>query len=830
MNRFMSTVTTKTDSSLRSVACAHCGLPSPPASSEGEPSFCCRGCRGAYELIRGWGLDEYYELRDVPGEEVSDDTACHYEDLDDPRLLGRSAPQGMDAPGGKRLLKSTLAISGLHCAACVWLIERAPERVEGWHSTLVSMRARTAEVVFDPSQIRLSEIARFLHRVGYQVSPLSEVPGNEPGADGERGKLVDIAIAGFCAANAMWIAVALYAGQFTGMAASHEQLLRCAGVALGAAAVVFPGRVFFRSAMASLATRTPHMDLPVALGLAAGLLASLAALFNPEREVYFDSIAALVFFLLTGRWLQMRQQRRAGEAVSELLRITPTVATRVDATGARERVSITELIPGETILVRPNESVPVDGIVVEGESMVDRSLLTGESCPVAVSVGSLVEAGTDNVQSNLLVRVTASGNDTKLAAIQLAVTQASETRTPVVQLANRIGAWFVVVVIGLALVTAGIWWNRDRAHAVNHVVALLIVACPCALALATPLAIAVSIGRLAKREVLVRSGDCLERVTRPGTVFFDKTGTLTEGRMRVSHWFGSDETLRDIGAIETNVNHPIARAIVEYARSSLVEEVTDLEFADTDVRHEPGRGVWGTVDGRGYMIGSPRLLDESKSMTSETQAGQLRSVIDSGSSPIVALRDGVCCAVLGVQDPLRADAQSVIDSLHRDGWQVAILSGDHQSAVSGVARTLGIDSRQAHGNLLPEDKLTAVRSASHHGPVLMVGDGVNDAAALAAADVGIAVRGGARASLSAAPVVIGHGQLRGVVDLIASGRRTRRTITRNFLISIGYNLIAVALAMCGLITPLIAAALMPASSLTVLGLTLAPAKHSNDPK
>ncbi len=814
----MSTLATTTEAKHLQVACAHCGLPAPAPEIHGEPSFCCRGCRGAYELIRGWGLEEYYELRDSPGEVVSE-PQVNYDDLDDPRLLGHSAPLAMESSTGEPLLKSTLAVSGLHCAACVWLIERTPERIEGWHSAQVSMRRRTAEIVFDPSKTRLSEIARYLHRIGYEVGPLHEHPDGNAAPSPERGLLVNIAFAGFCAANAMWIAIALYAGEFTGIAASHAQLLRTAGVLLGAAAVVFPGRVFFRSAAASLASRTPHMDLPVALGLAAGLIASVYALFHPDREVYFDSIAALVFFLLTGRWLQMRQQRRAGEAVSELIRISPSIATRVEPSGERTRVPVDDLLVGETIVVGPNESVPVDGIVVEGQSTVDRSLLTGESSPVPVAEGVAVEAGTDNVQSDLFVRVTAVGADTKLAEIQRSVTEASETRTPIVQLANRIGAWFVVVVLALAVITAIIWWRLDSSQAVNHVVALLIVACPCALALATPLAIAVGIGRLANDEVLVRSGDCLERLSSPGTVFFDKTGTLTKGRMRVSHWFGSEQVLDDVALIEANIHHPIARAIVAHRGGPL-----DQRNVEVDVEQDLGRGVRGLVDGRCYTIGSPRLFEEGKGAIDQELARALQSVIDAGSSPVVVLRDGDCCAVLGVQDPLRDDARSVVDSLRKDGWRVAILSGDHPSSVNRVAALLGVELNDAHGGLLPADKLDAVRSAASNGPVVMVGDGVNDAAALAAADVGVAVRGGARASLAAAPVVIGHGRLRGVVDLIEGSNQTRRTIRRNFAISIGYNVVAVALAMAGSITPLIAAALMPASSLTVLGLTLAPTR------
>ena len=301
------------------VECAHCGLPALPAADDSEPAFCCSGCRGAYQLIRGWGLEEFYHLRDSFGDEVADESSLAFDDLDDPRLLGRSAPLALQTESETPLLQSTLAISGLHCAACVWLIERAPERVRGWHSAMVNMHRRTVDIVYDPTAIRLSEIARYLSRVGYAVSAMKEDDvTDEAESDENRALLINVAVAGFCAANAMWIAIALYAGEFTGIASTHAQFLRFAGVGLGVAAVVFPGRVFFRSALASIRTRTPHMDLPVALGLSAGLAASVYALFDPAREVYFDSIACLVFFLLTGRWLQMawsaasrrRQSRR----------------------------------------------------------------------------------------------------------------------------------------------------------------------------------------------------------------------------------------------------------------------------------------------------------------------------------------------------------------------------------------------------------------------------------------------------------------------------------------------------------------------------------------
>jgi Cu2+-exporting ATPase len=821
----MSTAFDTTATSTTQVACAHCGLPAPAPRIESDPSFCCRGCQGAYELIRGWGLEEFYELQDAPSQQAAGGAPLPFDDLDDARLLGRSAPLALESTSARPLLRSNLAVSGLHCAACVWLIERAPQRIAGWHSATVNMHARTIDIVFDPTAMRLSEIARFLHRLGYDVAPLDDPKNVDETNQADRKILIDVALAGFCAANAMWIAVALYAGQFSGIAAGHAQFLRLAGVALGAAAVVFPGRVFFRSAWASISTRTPHMDLPVALGLSAGLAASLYALVDPNREVYFDSIACLVFFLLTGRWLQMRQQRRAGETVAALVRMSPPIATKLDQAGNRVRVAVNDVSIGDLILVQSGESIPVDGLVVEGESMVDRALLTGESFPIDVLPGSEVEAGTENIQASLIVRVTASGETTRLAAIRNAIVDAAQTRTPIVQLANRIGAWFVIVVIGLAALTVIAWWRIDPSRALSNAVALLIVACPCALALATPLAMAVAIGRLAKQQVLVRSGDCLERLAKPGTIFFDKTGTLTEGRMRVASWFGSTSVLQDIARIESEINHPIAHAIVDYAQAGdHGTGADDDRFTATNVQHRVGRGVTGTVDGHNFEIGSMKLLQSDEVATGTEHERQIAKIVDAGLSPVVVIRDGCCEAVLGVMDPLRHDAAELVGSLRQTGWRVEILSGDHQPAVDRVASRLGVPAEQAHGELSPEDKLAAIRAASQAGPVVMVGDGVNDAAALAAADVGVAVRGGARASLAAAPVVVGHGRLRGVLDLTRSALQTRRTIHRNFAISIGYNIVAVALAMGGWITPLIAAALMPLSSLTVLGLTLAPPK------
>lgn len=813
----MSTATANAESRSTRVRCAHCGLPSPRPAVESEPSFCCQGCQGAYQLIRGWGLEEYYDLRDAPSkdQQVEATASQSFADLDDPTLLGRSAPFPIDHDGGRKLFKSRLSISGLHCVACVWLIERASERIDGWHSSTVNMQTRTIDVVSDPTLIRLSQIAEFLCRLGYRVSALRDEQVEANRLDDSQRMLVDIAVAGFCAANAMWIAIALYAGEFSGMAMGHAQLLRIAGVVLGSLAVVFPGRVFFRSAWASWTARTPHMDLPVAVGLSAGLSASVYGLFDSSSDVYFDSIACLVFFLLVGRWIQMRQQRRAGEAVADLIRMSPMVASRVEPSGAFTRVPVDTLSVGDWVRVNPGESIPVDGVVVSGDSSVDRSLLTGESRPIEVHPGSEIEAGTENLQSVLVVRTTAAASDTRFAALTRAVADAAQSRTPVVQLANRVGGWFVIVVLILAAITAGIWLDREPSRAISSVVALLIVACPCALALATPLALAVAIGRLARQRVLIRDGDCLERITHPGIILFDKTGTLTEGRMRVTHWYGEKDALLATAAIELAINHPIARALCDYAS----DQGVDVEPAE-EIQQTVGRGVAGTVNGHRYLIGSSRIAIEHGVQINSQWRDRAELIVSKDSSPIVVVCGDELVAMFAVADPIRADAASVLRYFAAHGWQIGMLSGDDQSTVDHVARTLGVEAKMARGELMPSEKLAAIKEASENGPVVMVGDGVNDAAALAAADVGIAIQGGAAASLNAAQVMIADGRLDKLTQLSDAAHRTRQSIQQNFAISIGYNVFAVILAMTGMITPLLAALLMPLSSVSVLALTL----------
>lgn len=802
--------------------CSHCGLPSPPPDRVGEPTFCCNGCLGAYQLIHGWGLEDYYALRDRLGAGAvfaSDSVVKRaipagddpFDELDQTELLGESAPRAV----GGGLVASSCSVRGLHCGACAWLIERSVPLVPGWHSARVRMNDHSVELIYDPKKTRLSEIARWMSRLGYRIGPLIANAQGAAAISENRSLLVRIAMAAFCAMNAMWIAVALYAGHFSGISVGDANLFRLFGAGLGAAAVFGPGSLFIRGAMGALRTRTPHMDLPLALALVVGAVAGIIGAFTGHGEVFFDSITMLVFLLLVGRWVQFRQQRRAAESVHLLMRVSPRTAQIVGPAGAVSKIAVADLVVGDRIRIDAGQGIPADGTIVAGQTAVDRSLLTGESVPVEVGVDDLVEAGTANLQSPIDVKVSAAGVQSRVGRLMQLVEDAAANKAPIVQLADRVGGWFVTVVIVLAFVTAAIWWSSGPAIAITHSVALLIVACPCALALATPLALAVGIGRAARRRIFVRGGDCFERLATPGTIWFDKTGTLTTGQLLLTDWPGDRDALALVAAIERGSAHPVAKGIVAYADQCGVEKLNA-----TQIDQVTGGGISGVVNGRRVIVGKPTFA-KTLGVDLHCVEDEVQRVVADGASPIIYAIDDTAVRVFGVADQVRDDAPVTLQTLRNLGWRVGMLSGDHPQAVARVASALMIEPAMAWGDLSPEQKLRHIEAKDGNGPVVMVGDGVNDSAALAAADVGVAIRGGAETSLEAAPVFLADAALGGLVKLMLASRDTVRLIHRTFAVSLTYNLVAVMLAMAGMIHPLTAALIMPVSSLTVLTMILA---------
>jgi Cu2+-exporting ATPase len=582
----------------------------------------------------------------------------------------------------------------------------------------------------------------------------------------------------------------------------------------GVVSLGWPGSLFFRGAWAALRTRTAHLDLPIALALLAGGAAGTLNAIRGQGEIYFDSLTMLVFLLLLGRWIQRRQQRWSADAVELLFSLVPTSARRIEDGDVRD-VPLEAVVPGDLLEVRAGESVPSDGTVIEGRSTVDQSLLTGESQPVPVAEDDLVHAGTVNVAARLVLRVDSVGSQTRVGKLMELVQECSRRRAPIVQFADRVAGWFVAVVLVLALLTFGIWLWLDSTRAVGHAVALLIVTCPCALGLATPLAVTVALGRAARRRILIKGGEVLELLAGRGQMVLDKTGTLTVGRTSLVAWHGDRLAQPYVAALERHSAHPIAQALTV----GIVTEHQVIEAYDVAaVEQQLGAGMAGTVDGRWIVVGTAHYLQSQDVFITDKLEDIRADAAKAGTPHVLVAVDGCCVAVAVFDDPLREDAAASVADLQRAGWHVSILSGDHHDVVSQAGRQLGIPAENVHGEATPEDKVAFVEAAAQGGCAVMVGDGVNDAAALSAATVGIAVHGGAEASLAAADVYLNRPGLSAIVELLGASRTTLRTIRRSLAFSLAYNTIAASLAMAGLIGPLVAAILMPISSFTVLAL------------
>jgi Cu2+-exporting ATPase len=803
------------------ICCAHCGLPVPTAelAVEAPLQFCCPGCRAVHGALHECGLADYYALREAERAEATPAEATPavvtgrgFEHFDDPAFTGRNVRAREDGS-----VAAELRVEGIRCGACVWLLEAMPRVVRGVTSVRIDSVRGTARVAWNPEAVALSRIARSFDRLGYQLLPFADPEGIARERAIDRAWFVRIGVSGAIATNAMAIAFALYGGLLSEMSLSYRLYFQWASVALAVVALVGPGRTFFANAVAAIRARTPHMDVPVAFGLFMAVLAGIVATAVGRGSIYCESASMLVFLLLVGRFVQYRRQRRAREQVELLLSIVPTVARRVERGEAGERtveVLAEALRPGDLVEVPAGEPSPADGRLVGGSGHFDLAHLTGESAPVRIDEGGPVYAGARTIGAPARIEVQVAGGETRAARLLELVRDASERRAPVVELANRIAGWFLVAVIALAAGTVAFWWPRlDGEETLARAVALLVVTCPCALGLATPLAVVAGIGKGARRGVLVKGGDILERAARPGTLVLDKTGTVTEGRTAVIASEGSDEALAAAAAIEARSVHPLARAIVDRFG-------TGGSCEASDVREIPGRGIEGRIGKRLVRIGSVRFLEERATVVPDELRARGVEFAARGLAPVFVAVNGRAQAVLGIGDPVRADARETIARLRRGGWRVVLASGDDQLVASSVAAAVGIEPADAHGGLSPEDKLAFVRRADLARPVVMVGDGVNDLAALAAADVGVAVRNGSQASHHVADVCLAARGLRPLERFVTGARSTMRAIRVNLGISIAYNAFGGALAFFGLVNPLVAAIIMPISGLTVLVLAM----------
>lgn len=788
-------------------SCTHCGLPVPThLQTESESWFCCAGCEVAYTILQDLDSCILEELND---QEPAGRSDLSYEEMDHPQFRELYARE--PEPG---LYQIRFHLEGMHCASCLFVIEKLPGFMPGVISARVNLSTASVDLIWDSTVVTLSEIARTLDRLGYRPHPPQNNDAQRIFQLENRKHLIRLGIAGACAGNVMLIAFALYAGMFSGMSAEHLNLFRWTSAALAMVSILWPAQVFFKGAFSAIRNRVPQIDLPVALGITIGGLAGVINSIRGTGEIYFDSLTVLIFLLLVGRYIQFRQQHRALSHLSLLKSITPRSA-RLICHGEVLTVPIEVLKLGDQVEVRAGDVIPADGTVFAGDSTVDESILTGESRPRVIQAGDTLTAGTINLTAPLKIDIQSVGEKTRIGRLMNLVEQGVSSKLPIIELANRIAGMFVVTVIFLAVICFGIWWSSGVKIAVSNSISLLIVTCPCALGLATPLALAVAQGKAAKRAILINSGDVMERLAKPGFLWLDKTGTLTYGKMQVSDWSGDHSFLPQINALQKQVVHPIATAFTTYIDRQ--PEINGLNnHSLQDINYTPGLGIQGKVDGQQISIGSEEYIAEQGTPVSFEFQKKMAEYRQRGLTAVLVIVEGHVASVWGIGDELRADAASTIQELKNSGWSIGILSGDHPEIVSQIAECIGVGPEFVHAAARPEEKLRLIQESTRDGTTVMVGDGVNDSAALAAASVGIAVHGGAEASLQAAAVYLNRPGLSPLKELIDGARMTNHVIYRNLLISLVYNLLAAGLALGGMINPLIAALLMPISSLTVL--------------
>jgi len=727
--------------------------------------------------------------------------------------------------GQRPAVRFEFSVTGMSCAGCAANIERALRKVEGVREANVNLALGRATVLYDDALVGPRRLAKAVRDAGYGVAATAEAGA---GADKEYRAL---------RASVVWgglLAIVIFLGSmqhwFPWVPAPLQDFFVLWALATPVQIVL--GLRFYRGAWSALKHGTANMNTLVAVGTSAAYLFSAAATVLPgffrragvEPQVYFDTSAVIIVLILFGRLLEARAKGRTSDAIRRLMGLRPRTARVLGPEGERE-VPIEEVRAGDVLVVRPGEKVPVDGLILEGRSSVDESMITGESLPVDKGPGEEVVGATLNKWGSFRFRAVRVGADTALARIIRMVEEAQGTKAPIQRLADVIAARFVPAVIAIAVLTFAVWSLAGPAprlvFALLNFVAVLIIACPCAMGLATPTAIMVGTGRGAERGILIRSGESLETVHRVDTFVFDKTGTLTNGRPEVTDVlpapaFEARALLSLAASVENGSEHPLAQAVVRRARA----EGVPVDDAG-DFRALEGMGVEGRVAGRRVLVGSRRLV-ESAGTDVSSLFGPAEALAGEGKTLAFVAVDGRSAGLLALADTLKPSARETVDKLRRSGHRVIMLTGDNARTARALAAEAGIEDVQA--DVLPGDKAEVVRRLQAEGRrVAMVGDGINDAPALAQADVGLALGTGTDVAMASADITLISGDLGTVVAAVELSRRTIRTIRQNLFWAFVYNVVGIPVAAGALypflgllLDPMIASAAMAMSSVSVV--------------
>ena len=782
--------------------CFHCGEPVPAgldltAEIDGRPQpMCCLGCRAVAAQIVAFGLTDYYRRRT----ELPDDLK-NLSIFNNPQLQSEFVTER----DGERA-EARLIIDGITCPACVWLIDSRLSGMPGVSGVEVNYSTQRCSVTWQKDRIGLGEILAEITRLGYRPFPFNPEQREQRYEQERKNRLIRIGIAGLFGMQVMMIAIALYFGETSGMAERYRRFLHGVSLLLTLPVLLYSAQPIFAGAWRDLRIRRPGMDIPVALAIAIAFGGSVIATAGGAGQVYYDSIVMFVFFILCGRFLEFSSRKKSSAELERMTPVLPLYANKITASGGLEVTPLTGLAVNDQILVRPGELIPVDGVITEGASTVNESIVTGESLPLLKQAGMKAIGGSTNVESPLQIRVTRLGEQGTLSNIARMIEQAAAGQTRRLLLADKVVSGFIVFILLLAFATGVYWHNIDPAAWLPITIAVLVVSCPCALSLATPTALASAAAALMKHGVAIVNSDAPEILGKTTCFVFDKTGTLTEGRLALEHidifapGYSRAEIIGLAKALERHSEHPVARAICQLDPGGPAP-------AASRIRNVPGRGLSGVIDGAEWFIGARAFIAEQTGLPVRREHAGLRHILLANKQEIVA--------GFFFKDRLRALSPALIQFLRAEGKKIILMSGDHPQIVRQIAAELDIQDSRAECR--PEDKLKAIEALQRQGEVIcMVGDGINDAPAFARADIAIAMTEASEITRLNADLVLLNNRIDTLKTLCGICARTNQTIRVNFAWALGYNLTALPFAGAGLLSPWMAALGMSLSSLVVV--------------
>jgi Cu2+-exporting ATPase len=804
--------------------CFHCGEIALEGNRwnleiDGEAqTMCCPACKAVAETIIGSGLKDYYRHRTaLPDVSPQQKRSANNDVRDELKLYDEAAIQQSfvqrcdrsNAETEQAEAEAILVISGISCAACAWLIEHRLNQLEHVVSVNLNLTTHRLLIRWLDDEVKLSQIFEEIHQLGYQAHPFSATAAEQQRIQESKTAFRRLAVAGFATMQVMMLSVPLYVGAMQGILAQYEVFLRAASMLFATFVVMYSARPFFSAALRDLRTRHLTMDVPVSIAILLAYFASVWSTVNQGPEIYFDSVCMFTFFLLTGRFFEMRARHRMTQAGNNLLDLMPSAAIKSTPAG-HIVIASSDIQIDDLLLIKPGQQIPADGIIESGSSAVDEAALTGEYLPIDKIVGDRLIGGTHNVESQLLMRVTATGVDAELNTIMRLMDRAQQEKPAIAIFADKVASRFVAAVLIIATIIAISWWFIDPSQAFWITLAVLVVTCPCALSLATPTALTAATASLREQGFLISKGHVLEGLNQIDRIVFDKTGTLTRGELSLEQTLAasadvsltSQQALKIAATLEQYSNHPIARAFsyVGHFETDNIEQVT-------------GKGVEGrllNIDNckeTVYRIGRADFAFPQQ---------QLSPPIDDERQWLLLADNHQPLYWFALSDTLRQGASATITQLKNWGIKVSILTGDPSAQVEAVAKALNIDD--VYKGLSPAEKLEQASTWQQQGErLMMVGDGINDVPTLARADIAVAIGQASDLTKTNADAVITNNNLTTLLHAVSKGKKSTLVIRQNIYWALLYNILALPLAATGFIPPWAAAIGMSLSSLIVVG-------------